>query len=104
LNEATCDSYFVTDTRPSLDVVLQPGGGLPLSPVLKYASDGTLNLAWVGNGTVFYSRAYASHAYSAQNWTKPYSIIPAQADIGMIDLAVGGNGAHPCCICKEDRC
>lgn len=77
---------------PPLDVVLQPGGGVPVFPVLACGPDGTLSLIWVGNGTVFYSKAYAPQAYSANSWTKPLNLIPAQPDIGMIDMAVDAKG------------
>jgi hypothetical protein len=74
------------------DVLLTPGGETATAPVLAADRQGNLHVAWLGGASVYYSRAYAPGAGSAQAWWRPQHLVTSQNYIGPPDLDVALSG------------
>lgn len=92
-----CEKYDVSNQVILYSKLAEDGWTAPVDiftgargmPVLASDELGYLHLIWQGEGVVFYSRAYAPLAGSAQGWSAPLMLAPAQMYAGLIDLAVG---------------
>lgn len=67
---------------PANDIITSPDSQVADYPSLAADSQGYLHLAWRGDATLYYSRAYALLAGSAQNWSEPAALEYTQNYIG----------------------
>lgn len=71
-----------------IDVLVTPGEGPAVQPVLKADSEGYLHAVWIGWGTVYHSSAYAPLAGTAHGWSEPKPLSAESPYTSMPDLAV----------------
>ena len=95
-SEATNDGRsFISYTKlgegvwsPANEIITSPNDPTASFPSLAADSLGVLHLVWSGDGTLYYSRAYAPYASRAQDWSRPTALEYAQSYLGRPHLQV----------------
>lgn len=70
------------------DILTSPDTEVAIYPTLGADSKGYLHLVWSGDGTLYYSRAYATEAGTPQGWSPPVALEFVQDNIGQPQLLV----------------
>ncbi len=74
-----------------VDILVSPDGRVARMQAVTSDKQGYLHIVWSGGNAIFYSRAYALEASSAQGWSYPE---PLTANVSALDPAIAEDGAY----------
>lgn len=79
----------------AVDVLVSPGDRVARMHSVVSDEGGYLHIAWSGGNGIYYSRAYAPKAGSAQGWSPPTSLV---SGVNALEPDIATNGKNNLCV------